>query len=368
MSVVLPTYRRCVSRQLQRAIESVLAQSFEDLELLVMDDGSTDGSAELIDDVRARDARVVHVRHEVNCGISPLRVNEGIGLVRGRYLAFQFDDDAWRPHALARLTEALTHLDRPAAAVGKANYTGAWGQWVIPEGELNVVTLYHQDRFANNSVLLAREILDRVGLYDPHLAMRRLCDWDLWLRLIKHIPFVVVDEIISDVYDSNPGSIGTTVPWDLALFRYLHDIPRDALLTPAGWHAYQVDALTIGDIPLGKDFRRRVWTHHLLPYYLRFRAKFPQIEGFHPSLPDQAKTVLYTKNSYDVSNDVTLDKLDTLAARRSSYKSHFQILDQVTEEWTAEADALLLVRVIDDEGKSLAAHARARGRPRLLSR
>ena len=62
--------------------------------------------------------------------------------------------------------------------------------------------------------------------------MRRLCDWDLWLRLIKHIPFVVVDEIISDVYDGNPGSIGTTVPWDLALFRYLHDIPRDALLTP----------------------------------------------------------------------------------------------------------------------------------------
>ncbi len=212
-------------------------------------------------------------------------------------------------------------------------------------------------------MLLAREILDRFGLYDPHLAMRRLCDWDLWLRLIKHIPFVVVDEIISDVYDSNPGSIGTTVPWDLALFRYLHDIPRDALLTPAAWHAYQVDSLTIGDIPLAKDFRRRVWTHHILPYYLRFRAKFPQIEGFHPSLPDQAKTVLYTKNSYDVSNDVTLNNFDTLAARRGSYKSHFQILDQVTEEWTTEADALLLVRVIDDEGKPLAAHAQASGTP-----
>ncbi len=231
------------------------------------------------------------------------------------------------------------------------------------QGELNLITLYHQNRFANNSVLLAREILDRFGLYDPHLAMRRLCDWDLWLRLIKHIPFVVVDEIIADVYDANPGSIGTTVPWDLALFRYLHDIPRDALLTPAAWHDYQVDSLTIGDIPLAKDFRRRVWTHHILPYYLRFRAKFPQIEGFPPSLPGQAKTVLYTKGSYDVSNEVTLNNFDTPAARRRSYKSHFQILSQVTEGWSTEADALLLVRVIEDEGKPLAAHARATGKP-----
>ena len=54
-------------------------------------------------------------------------MNEGIELARGRYLAFQFDDDAWRPHALARLTEALTHLDHPGLAIGKANYTGRRG-------------------------------------------------------------------------------------------------------------------------------------------------------------------------------------------------------------------------------------------------
>ena len=127
VSVVLPTYRRRASGQLQRAIESVLAQSFEDLELLVVDDGSTDGSADLINDIRTKDPRVVHVRHEVNGGIHTVRLNEGIDLARGRYLAFQFDDDSWRPHALARLVEALTHLDRPGLAIGKAHYTGPWG-------------------------------------------------------------------------------------------------------------------------------------------------------------------------------------------------------------------------------------------------
>ncbi len=262
-----------------------------------------------------------------------------------------------------------THLDRPAVAIGKANYTGPSGQWVIPEGELNLVTLYHQNRFANNSVLLAREILDRFGLYDPHLAMRRLCDWDLWLRLIKHIPFVVVDEIIADVYESNPGSIGTTVPWDLALFRYLHDIPRDALLTPAAWHDYQVDSLTIGGIPLAKDFRRRVWTHHILPYYLRFRAKFPQIEGFQPSLPGQAKTVLYTKNSYDVSNDITLNNFDT--ARRPARLLQEPLPDPRPGDGTMDHRGRRPPPGARhrDEGKPLAAQAPAsRQAARILSR
>lgn len=359
VSVVLPTYRRCASGQLQRAIESVLAQSFEDLELLVMDDGSTDGSADLIDRWRAKDPRVVHVRHELNCGLHTVRLNEGIDLARGRYLAFQFDDDAWRPHALARLVQALARLGGPGLAIGKALFTAPSGQWVLPAVELSLVTLYDQNRFANNSVLLPREILDRFGLYDPHIAMRRLCDWDLWLRLIKHLPFVVVDEIIADVYEGNPGSIGATVPWDLALFRYLHDIPRDALLTPPAWHDYEVDALTIGDVSLAKDFRRRVWAQHIVPYYLRVRARFPRIEGFRVSPPGEAKTVLYTKNSYDVSNDVTLNNFDALAHRRGSYKSHFQLLGQVRGGWTKEADALLLVRAVEDEGKALAAQARA---------
>ncbi|HVQ74698.1 MAG TPA: glycosyltransferase [Candidatus Binatia bacterium] len=363
VSVVLPTYRRCASGQLQRAIESVLAQTFDDLELLVVDDGSTDGSADLIDRARAKDGRVVHVRHDRNCGLPGLRVNEGIELARGCCVAFQFDDDTWRPAALARLTGALARLDRPGLAIGTARFVGPSGQWVLPPRGLNLVALYEQNRLANNCVLLPREVLDRFGWYDPHIAMRRLCDWDLWLRIVKHVPFVVDDEVIADVHESNPDSIGSIVPWDLSLFRYLHDIPRDRLLGPTTWRSYQVDALTIGDVALARDFRRRAWTRHIVPYYLRFRAAFPQIEGFRPSVPVEAKTVLYTKNAYDVSNDVTLNNFDALASRRGSYKSHFQPLEQVTADWPAEADALLLVRVVEERGKELAAQARVGGRP-----
>src|SRR5262245_55477504 len=74
VSVVLPTWRRNAGGFLRRALESVLSQSFRDLELIVVDDGSTDGSRELVLDLQKRDPRIVYVRHEINSGLPALRV------------------------------------------------------------------------------------------------------------------------------------------------------------------------------------------------------------------------------------------------------------------------------------------------------
>ena len=368
VSVILPTYRRHHSGQLQRALESVLRQTFADFELLVIDDGSTDGSADLIERLRAQDPRIVHVRHQRNCGLPGLRVNEGIELARGQYLAFQFDDDVWRPNALQALVRALEHADRPCVVVGKSFvssrlYRHSLEESTLPAVELTLVSLYEQNRFANNSVLFARELVERYGMYDCHIALRRLTDWDLWLRYIKHVPFMVVEEVISEVYESEPGSLGTTVPWDLALFRYLHDIPRTSLLLPTTWHEYQVDALRVGGVEMARDFRRRVYEEHLLPYYLRCRASFPQIEGFRASLPRPPKTVLYTKSAYDITLDAAFSHFDSLASRRGSYKNTFQLVSQIEPGWQKEVDALLLVRVGEEQGKGLVSEALASGMP-----
>jgi len=184
-------------------------------------------------------------------------------------------------------------------------------------------------------------------MYDCHIGMRRLCDWDLWLRYIRHVPFVVADEVVSEVFEANPGSIGLTVPWDLPLFRYLHDIPRDELLTPTRWREYAVDALRIAEVEVEKDLRRRLYEEHIVPYYLRYRHRFPQLEGFPATLPVR-RTVLYTKNSYDVSNDVTLNHYDRPCSVRGTYKAHYQPLGQVEPTWPRDADALLLVRTVED--------------------
>src|SRR5262249_8177775 len=123
VSVILPTYSRARTGQLERAISSVLQQTFADLELIVVDDGSRDGSFDLIQKLQTHDARVVHVRHEQNSGIHILRTNEGIELARGRYVAFQFDDDHWRPHALEVLVEKMCAASSCCVTAGRAEYT-----------------------------------------------------------------------------------------------------------------------------------------------------------------------------------------------------------------------------------------------------
>jgi glycosyltransferase involved in cell wall biosynthesis len=352
VSVVLPTFRRRDS--LARAINSVLTQTFGDLELLVLDDGSTDGSNELIEQIRARDPRVIHVRHERNSGIHSIRLNEGIELARGRFVIFQFDDDLWLPDALrALVTEADRHRE-PVIVVGRSRITGKAREWILPTVQLDLVTLLEQNRVGNNSVLVPRELFEQFGMYDCHIGMRRLCDWDLWLRLIRYVPFVVVDEIISHVFESNPGSLGLTVPWDLALFRFLHDIPRNDLLTPARWRDYAIDSLRVGAVEIPNDIRRRLYEEQIVPYYFKFRHHFPALEGFQATLTRaDCKTVLLAKNSYDVSNDVTLGHYDALTHPRGNYKAFYQPLAQITPNWVNDADALLLVRTVEDAAADL---------------
>ncbi len=369
-SIILPTYRRCQSGQLARAIDSVLGQTFRDFELIVIDDGSRDGSAELIRSVQARDSRVVHVRHERNSGLPALRVNEGIELARARYFGFQFDDDAWLPHALATVAGEIHRSSAPRVIVGRAEVLSVDGEkaGVLPPVQVNLVSLYQQNRMANNAVFFPKEMVYRYGMYDCHVGLRRLCDWDLWLRYLKQAPFVVLDEIVSQVYVYNTGSVGVTVPWDLPLFYYLHGIPRDALLTPDHWREYEVDGLRIGEVEVEKDFRRRLYEDQIVPYYLRFRHHYPQVEGFPAFLPPEPsiRTVSFTKNDYDPCLDVALGHYDAPRHAFGRHKLHYQPLSQVSLNWTAETDLLVLARTVEDRAKSLLANALSQRMPIAL--
>ncbi len=356
VSIILPTYHR--RDTLRRAIASVLAQTFRDFELIVMDDGSTDGSDALIESFRAHDSRIIHVRHERNCGLPGLRVNEGIELARGKYLAFQFDDDYWRPNALGDLYAEAARHSEPTVVVGKANIvTPLDKKATLPAYPLDQVHLYGQNLFANNSVLMPRALVDLFGMYDCHIGMRRLCDWDLWLRYIKYVPFHTIAQVIADVFPSQAGSIGETVPWDLPLFRFWNAIPRNQLLMPRNWRDYPVDALGVGDSELSGDLRRRLYEEHLVPYYLKFRHVFPSLEGFPATLPPKRKMVLHTKGAYDVSDDVGLNHYDALTNQRGNYKAYFQPLDQVPPDWTRDADALLLIRTFEDQALTMTEQA-----------
>lgn len=104
VSIIIPVYN--VERFLDRCVESALQQSYQNIEVLLVDDGSTDGSGKLCDDWKSRDARV-RVIHKRNGGASDAR-NTGIEAAKGRYLAFFDSDDYAAPDMIQKLYDALT--------------------------------------------------------------------------------------------------------------------------------------------------------------------------------------------------------------------------------------------------------------------
>ena len=100
VSVLLPTFRRAKSGLFEKAVQSVLHQSFESLELIIIDDASTDGTADLIARFMKEDARVSCIRHQYNIGLPAISEYEGYMRARGEYIAFIFDDNEWEPRAL----------------------------------------------------------------------------------------------------------------------------------------------------------------------------------------------------------------------------------------------------------------------------
>src|SRR6056297_1668487 len=102
VSVIVPTYNRADA--LPRTVESVLGQTLDDLELIVVDDASTDDTPAVIDDYD--DDRVQFVQHERNQGASAAR-NTGIDRAEGDYVAFLDSDDVWRPTKLEKQVQTL---------------------------------------------------------------------------------------------------------------------------------------------------------------------------------------------------------------------------------------------------------------------
>lgn len=198
VSVVLPSYNR--AHLLPRAIDSVLAQSYRNLELIVSDDASTDNTATVVSAIR--DPRLRYLRCDSNGGAGHAR-NRGLALARGALLAFQDSDDEWAPHKLERQVEALMTA---AADVGmvccayRKRYRGqdAGEKLYLPDaasiaGDCEHVLLggFH---YITPTWLMRRECLDTAGLFDETLPNRE--DWELIFRVIPRWRIVVLPEIL----------------------------------------------------------------------------------------------------------------------------------------------------------------------------
>jgi glycosyltransferase involved in cell wall biosynthesis len=181
VSVIVPTHNR--PDLLQMTVRSALAQEGVRLELIIVDDGSTDNTPEVVS--RFDDPRVRMVRHERAEGQSRAR-NDGLGIARGRWVAFLDDDDLWAPDKLSSQVQALRSTGAGWVYVGSVNVT--LGNRVVagapPPPPNELVERLHSSNVVPggcSGVLAAAEVVRSVGGFDA--ALGPLSDWDLWLRL-----------------------------------------------------------------------------------------------------------------------------------------------------------------------------------------
>ncbi len=220
ISVVIPCYN--AARYIAATLRSVLAQDWPELQVIVVDDGSSDGSADLVQ----REFPGVTVLRQSNQGVAAAR-NLGISQTHGEWIAFVDADDIWLPGKLhvqwalmqanpeARMCYTAWHVwpsvdPAPSAAelAGLAASSGDAAQWTGPSGWI-YPDLLMDCCVWTSTVLMQRSLLEEIGSFDPSLRIGE--DYDLWLRASRVTPILRVPAPYA-LYRMHPASITRSVP------------------------------------------------------------------------------------------------------------------------------------------------------------
>ena len=230
ISVIIPTYNR--KHTLNRAIHSVLSQTFQPREIIVVDDGSTDGTKEWL----AKMYPAIRYVHQSNSGVSAAR-NVGIKTAQGDWLAFLDSDDEWLPQKLERQVAAVKedadslfcHTNeiwiRNGVRVNQGKKHRKYGGLIFDKC-LDIC------RISPSSALFKKSILDDTGLFDEELPVCE--DYDLWLRITASCPVIFLDEPLINKYGGHEDQLSrVTAGIEQYRIQSLEKILHTVELTPA---------------------------------------------------------------------------------------------------------------------------------------
>ncbi len=234
VSIVIPTYNR--AHLVGRSVKSVLNQNYQDFEIIIVDDGSSDNTEDVIEKFQEQDDRIKYIRHKTNRGGAVAR-NTGIQAAKGKYIAFQDSDDTWEPEKLEKQMRVFEHA---LAEVGVV-YTDMWRRRegkrkYIPspeikpeEGIVYKQALIRVLGIGIGTAMIKRECFNRVGMFDE--SLHRFIDLELFVRLSKYYYFQHIKEPLINYYDAGKRISGNDEALieanELILKKHSHDITGD---------------------------------------------------------------------------------------------------------------------------------------------
>ena len=194
ISIVLPVYNG--EKYLRESIDSILRQTYQNWELLILDDCSTDGSATIAKEYAARDARICYYRNDTNLQL-PRNLNKGFSLAKGDYLTWTSDDNRYRPQALEKMAAALKAdpeaqfvfascriIDESGKEIEYISVSPQSPRWIVGSNTVGACFLY------------TRRVYEEIGDYDPE--MKLVEDYDYWQRICLRFKAIGIEEILYD--------------------------------------------------------------------------------------------------------------------------------------------------------------------------
>jgi glycosyltransferase involved in cell wall biosynthesis len=201
VSIVMPAYNE--EKRIGRAIDSILSQSFEDFELIIINDGSSDNTENIIKEYQKKDERIILISQE-NSGVAKA-LNVGINIAKGEYIARMDADDISDKERLKIQVKFLDENPRIAMV-------GSWG-YIVDEYKCRKLEvklpckyeaikrfLIRDNAFIHTSVMLRRSVLEEVGYYRD---IRAFEDYDLWIRIAKFYPIENLPLFLVSRYENN---------------------------------------------------------------------------------------------------------------------------------------------------------------------
>jgi hypothetical protein len=254
----------------------------------------------------------LYIRHEVNSGLPALRADEGILLSRGDYIAIQTDDDEW-------LQPFLETVVREAVA-GNKPFVHCQAEWLI-EGKVHLspfpvmqptyLSLIQGNKIGHSSTLMHRSVLCEIGLYDPHVVLRRWTDWDLWLRVAREITPYMVPEVLTRVHGGLPDSIGVRIPAiEYEDYMLLAQLSRNADLKFENIRDYDVTSLGRYFSVLPEDTIVSLYRNTVCPWLTQHEEQLVSLGVSFEEITKIKQEIAACSTGTEIINRIPLEKAD----------------------------------------------------------